>query len=122
MCTFGSKTTKHLVTGTSDILILLKNGTLFKMKVNIVPRICGTISRVAIGAGKLKKGVNIFDLADSIPYKDESSTIDILLGNDYYLDLVMCMGEQRKEVSPGLYLIPSKLGWILTGRFRMWDS
>ena len=92
VCTFGSKTTKHLVTGTSDILIQLKNGTLFKMKVNIVPRISGTISRAAIGAGKLKKVVNIFDLADSIPYEEESSTIDILLGNDYYLDLVMCMG------------------------------
>ena len=38
MCTFGSKTTKHLVTGNSDILILLKNGMLFKMKVNIVPQ------------------------------------------------------------------------------------
>ena len=34
------------------------------------------------------------------------------------LDLVMCTGEQRKEVSPGLYLIPSKLGWILTGRLE----
>ena len=49
---------------------------------------------------KLKKVVNIFDLADSIPYEEESSTIDILLGNDYYLDLVMCTGEQRKRSFP----------------------
>ena len=116
MCTSGSKTSKDLITGTSEILMLLKDGTLFKMKVNIVPRISGTISRMAVSAGKLKKVVNAFDLADSIPYEEESSTIDILLGNDYYLDLVMCTGEQRKEISPRLYLILSKLGWILTGR------
>ena len=68
VCTFGSKTAKHLITGTSDILILLKNGTLFKMKVNIVPRISGTISSVAVSAEKLKKVVNVFHLAYSIPY------------------------------------------------------
>ena len=107
-----------MITGTSEILLLLKDGKLFKIKVNIVPRISGTISRVAVCVGKLKKVVNVFDVADSIPYEEESSTIDILLGNDYYLDLVMCTGEQRKEVSPGLYLIPSKLGWILTGRLE----
>ena len=118
VCTFGSKTAKDLITGISEILMLLRDGTLFKMKVNIVPRISGTISRAAVSAGKLKKAVNVFDLAESIPYEEESSTIDILLGNDYYLDLVMCTGEQRKEVSPGLYLILSKLGWILTGRLE----
>ena len=57
VCTFGSKTTKDLITGTSEILMLLKDGTLFKMKVNIVPRISGTISRVVVSAGKLKKVV-----------------------------------------------------------------
>ena len=118
MCTFGSKTTTDLITGTLEILMLLKDGTLFKMKVNIVPRISGTISRMAVSAGKLKKVVNVFDLADSIPHEEESFTIDILLGNGYYLDLVMCTGEQTKEISPGLYLIPSKLGWILTGRLE----
>ena len=118
VCTFGSKTAKDLITGTSEILLLLKDGNPFKMKVDIVPRISGTISRVVVSAGKLKKVVNVFELADSIPYEEESSTIDILLGNDYYLDLVMCTGEQRKEVSPELYLIPSKLGWTLTGRLE----
>ena len=43
----------------------------------------------------------------------ESSSVDILIGNDYYLDIIM---SQRIEVQPGLYLLSSKLGWILTGR------
>ena len=53
------------------------------------------------------------ELADDIPLENECSTIDILIGNDYYLDLIL---SQRVEVQPGLYLLASKLGWIVTGR------
>jgi len=35
------------------------------------------------------------------------------VGNDYYLELIH--GE-KIEVSPGLYLLASKMGWILSGR------
>ena len=53
------------------------------------------------------------ELADDIPKMLESSSVDILIGNDYYLHIIM---SQRIEVQPGLYLLSSKLGWIFTGR------
>lgn len=53
------------------------------------------------------------ELADNIPSESESSTIELLIGNDYYLDLIL---SQKVEIQPGLYMLASKLGWILTGR------
>ena len=52
-------------------------------------------------------------MADSIPSQTESSTVELLIGSDYYLDIIL---SQEIEVQPGLYLLASKLGWKLTGR------
>ena len=42
----------------------------------------------------------------------ESSSIEMLIGNDYYFDLL----EPRKmDLGDGLCLFHSKLGWILGG-------
>ncbi|CAC5354904.1 unnamed protein product [Mytilus coruscus] len=49
----------------------------------------------------------------------ESSTIEILVGNDYYLDIIL---PQKIEIQQGLYLLGSKLGWILTGRSQLNDE
>lgn len=48
-------------------------------------------------------------LADVLPTQKEVGTIELLIGNDYYLDT-------KIQVQPGLYLLSSKLGWTLTGR------
>ena len=52
------------------------------------------------------------NLTDSFPSEKETTTIEILIGNDYYLDFILL---QKVEVQPGLYMLASKLGWILTG-------
>ena len=39
--------------------------------------------------------------------------MDVLIGNDYYLDIIL---SQKIEIQTGLYLLASKLGWMLTGR------
>lgn len=52
-------------------------------------------------------------MADTIPPETESSTVDLLIGNYYYLDIILT---QKFKVQPCLYLLASKLGWILTGR------
>ena len=39
--------------------------------------------------------------------------MELLIGNDYYSDLIL---PERKKVIPGLYLLGSHLGWILSGR------
>ena len=53
------------------------------------------------------------NLADSFPTEKEETTIELLKGNNYYLDFYL---SKRVEVQPGLYMLASKLGWILTGR------
>ena len=52
-------------------------------------------------------------LADSLPQHPESSTIDMLIGNDCYFDL---LEPQKLDVGDGLFLFNSKLGWILGGQ------
>ena len=39
--------------------------------------------------------------------------MDLLIGNDYYLDLIL---PQKIVIQKGLYMLGSKLGWILAGR------
>ena len=53
-------------------------------------------------------------LSDSLPH-DDTYTPQLLIGNDYYWDLFPARPNTR-EVSPGLYLVQSKLGLLLTGR------
>ncbi|CAC5354890.1 unnamed protein product [Mytilus coruscus] len=62
---------------------------------------------------------NNLQLADTLPSGLESSTIEILSGNDYYLDIIL---PQKIEIQQGLYLLGSKLGWILTRRSQLSDE
>ena len=52
-------------------------------------------------------------LADTLPTNCEMIRVNLLSANDYYLDMVL---SQKIEVLLGLYLLSSKLGWILAGR------
>ena len=53
-------------------------------------------------------------MADSIPSGKEISTVELLIGSDYYLERITA---EKTALEPGLYLLGSKLGWILSGRF-----
>ncbi|KAH3747904.1 hypothetical protein DPMN_182339 [Dreissena polymorpha] len=52
-------------------------------------------------------------MADNIPSECDYSSVELLIGNDYYLDILL---SQKMQLQPGLYLLSSKLGWMLTGR------
>lgn len=54
-----------------------------------------------------------YSLADTLPFERESSSIELLIGSDFYLDLIL---PQRVEIKPGLYMLATKLGWVLSGR------
>ena len=56
---------------------------------------------------------NEFSLADDIPTERETSSVELLIRNDYYLEIIL---PQKVEVQSGLYMLGSKLGWILSGR------
>lgn len=52
-------------------------------------------------------------LAETLHVKLENSTIDILISNDDYLNLIL---PERREIQKVVYLFASRFGCILTGR------
>lgn len=114
LVTFGSDKPKTVKTSSANLCIKLNKGKCFDMVVNIVPVISGKVQRRKIDVSSmehLRHFVKDVELADTIP--TENTSIELLVGYDYYLDLIL---SQRIEVQPGLFLLASKLGWIVTGR------
>ena len=114
--TFGSDKPKTVKTVQTKWSIRLNNGQYLDISANIVPVISGSVQRKALrfyDSQNIDNLVKSLDMADTIPTKTESSEIELLIGNDYYLDIIL---SQKIEVQPGLYLLASKLGRILTGR------
>ena len=84
--------------------------------INIVHVISGELQRRPskdLSSDSVKNIVSSVELADVIPRENETSPIELLIWNDYYLDFIH--GE-KIEIQPGLYLLASKLGWVLSGR------
>ncbi|VDI73293.1 Hypothetical predicted protein [Mytilus galloprovincialis] len=118
LVTFGSEKPKIVKTSSTNLSIKLNNGKNFNLVANIVPVISGCVHRKSLDASTmehLKHFVKEVELADELPFQNESSSIELLIGNDYYLDLIL---SNKVEIQPGLYLLASKLGWIVTGRTR----
>lgn len=116
LVTFGSKETKVIKTYSTTVTLRLNNGQYMDVSASIVPVISGNIQRKRFDIGSmenLEHILNSVDLADTIPTENEYSSIELLIGNDFYLDIIL---PQKIEVQPGLYLLSSKLGWLLTGR------
>ena len=56
-----------------------------------------------------------YELVDTITANKESCNIDLLVGNDYFADIV---STKKIMLSDGLYLFGSKFGRILSGRTK----
>ena len=99
-------------TASTEICLRFNNGKYLNLSANIVPTISGTIQRksMKLSSEHLEHLVKSVELADSIPSENESSTTELLIGNDFYLDVIL---SQKVEIQPGLYLLGSKHGWIL---------
>ena len=75
----------------------------------MVPKITGTLQRACFDTKTIEHHLKDIPLADSIPTANETASIELLLGNDYYCDIFS--GDiSMKEVVPGLNLMASKLG------------
>ena len=61
----------------------------------------------------LNKEFSADKLADSLLHQMESSTIEMLIGNDYYFKLLQ---PRKIDLGEGLFLFYSKLGQILSGQ------
>jgi hypothetical protein len=114
--TFGSEWSKTIKTKSTTLKVMLKDGSYMTMTANIVPKISGMLHRSAVNKIQLEKLSQMtrnLHLADTIPTEKEVHSLDLLVGNDFYLDIV---NSEKIQVCSGLYLLSSKLGWILSGR------
>ena len=102
----------------STVAILMlksKDGNTVTVKANVVPKISGDMQRLPI---RLKNRFSIqkrFRLADTLPQQTESSAIGVLIGSDYYHEV---MSSERVNVQERLFLIKSKFGWIISGKTK----
>ena len=83
------------------------------IQANIVPKITRMIKRAPINSKQFEPLLKDHQLADTLPSELEVSTVELLIGKDYYSELIL---PERKRLNPGVYLLASHLGWILPGR------
>ena len=116
--TFGSNQPKHIWCKPAKLQLTLKDGGIMILDVSVVPSITGRVSRAPLNPEDmsfLKSEGWESKLADTLPSKVEYISIEILIGNDYYFDLLL---PRKMELGGGLSLVQSKLGWILGGRYQ----
>ncbi|XP_071158950.1 uncharacterized protein [Mytilus edulis] len=102
LVTFGADKPKTLRTQKVSLKIRLKDGVCMLIDANVVPKITGSILRRPLKMDdreNVKYLCNNLQLADTLPSSLESSTIEILIGNDYYLDIIL---PQKIEIQQGL--------------------
>ena len=95
-----------------EVTVVLKSGFTTKIEANNVLNITGTIERTSFRSETFKQALKQFELADTIPVKKGNCNSDLLVGNNYYGDIVLTKSVMLWD---GLYLFGSKFGWILSG-------
>ena len=113
--TFRTDRPKYIQCKPNKLQLILKDGSSMVLDVSVIP---GRVSRVPLNlddATFLKCEGWESKLADTLPIKSESYPIEMLIGNDYYFDLLL---PRKLELGPGLSLFQSKLDWKLGGRYQ----
>ena len=93
----------------------LKDGTFMTISANILSHITGYIQRSPLVQKDLEflESIPAEKLADCLPDTLENTTIDLLIGSDYFWEII---GNDRVILPSGMFLIPSKFGFV-TGKF-----
>ncbi|KAH3885854.1 hypothetical protein DPMN_009852 [Dreissena polymorpha] len=105
LVTFGSSKSKVLKTKVAKMKLKLKDGSEMLITASIVPTIAGTTAKMPLAIYKkdvFKSLTRYLKLADQVPVKAEFGTIDLMIGNDFYLDIIQ---NERIQIEDGLYLL-----------------
>ena len=90
--TFGSDKPQTVSTPKMTLKMKLADGNVMKIDANVVPKITGTVLRRPLTIEKCQNWEYLwskFSLADTLPVVKETSTIELLIGNDYYFDIIL---------------------------------
>ena len=112
LVTFGSENLKRTETRNTKLHIVLKVGSIMTINANVIPQIAESIQRRPVNLKSLDKWEclwNEFSLADDLPSERETSSIDLLTGNDYYPDIIL--PQKMKSNHAYTCLDPSRAGF-----------
>ena len=94
----------------------MKDGTFMTISANVLSQITGSIQRSPLVQKDLEflESIPAEKMADCLPDTLENTTIDLLIGSDYFWEII---GNDKVILPSGMFLIPSKFGYIVTGKF-----
>ena len=110
---FGNTKPKQKTSPVVELTIRTKIGKDIQIKATVTRQITGPLQRIPL---QLKDQRNIqqrFQLADTLPSQIETYTLGLLIGNDHYYDIML---DERKRIQDNLFMVKSKLGWVMSGR------
>ncbi len=107
--TFGSDVPSEVNASTVCAELKHKTGEYSSLYFDIVPKITGNMMRTDVNCDMLKRQwpLVMTNLADTLPVKNENSAIELLIGNDYYWDLIS--GEKNRDIY-----------WAVFSKFKIW--
>ena len=114
--TFGAKNPYDVDTYVVNFNVMTKDNLPLPLHANVVNKITGPIQRGPLQSADLEFLVSISSerMADTVPKTSEPVNIDLLIGSDYFWNI---LGTEKVTLPSSLYLVSSKIGYILTGRY-----
>jgi len=96
--------------------LINKDGSYLQLHANVINQITGPIQKGPLQSSDMNflLSISADKMADMIPRNSEPITVDLLIGSDYLWTIV---GVEKLMLLLGLYLVSSKIGYILTGKY-----
>jgi len=113
--TFAAQKATSIDTHVVSFNVQVTDGSYMMLSANVLKHITEVIQRNPLTERDLEyvKLMPSSELADSIPTTFESVAIDLLIGLDFFWDIV---GGNKVMLPSGMFILPSKFGYIITGR------
>ena len=111
--TFGAEDANCMYVSNTVFGLIQKDGTVKTINAKVCKVITGCVSKQKVDEEKHLRYGKQLDLATELISKNNMYTIDLLIGNDYYDEIVRA---EKLSVDDGLYLINSTIGWMFSGR------
>ena len=114
--TFAARKPQDVSTYVVEFNVMTKYNTCMHFHANVIEQITGPIHRGPLQPADMAflMSISADRLADAISDSLEPSTVDLLIGSDYFWSIV---GMEKIELPSELFLISSKIGYILTGSY-----
>ena len=111
--TFGNENSSTMYVHRTSLQLRLADGSYSSLNIRTCKNITGVVKKNKIDVKKYDAIWKDLKMADELPTKERMVTIDLLIGNDYYDEII---GDEKMELDKGFYMVNSSLGWIFSGR------